>query len=212
MSALIFREKKVLKRLNIIAQDIIELPYLVIDIKLIFMKGIALWITGLPGSGKSTLADEIKKAYPGFIVLRMDEFRKIVTPRPAYSDEERDIVYRALVYLAKIMTENGHDVIIDATGNLRKWRTLARRLMPEYAEVYLKCPLEVAVKRERKRVYTHKAPRGIYKRGAKGWPVPGVRAPYEEPEKPEVVIDTDNVSLKESVRLIKELMKVNIPA
>lgn len=201
-----FREKKVLKRLNIIAQDIIELPYLVIDTKLIFMKGLALWITGLPGSGKSTLADEIKKAYPGFIVLRMDEFRKIVTPKPAYSDEERDIVYRALVYLAKIMTENGHDVIIDATGNLRKWRVLARKLIPKYAEIYLKCPLEVCVKREKKRIVTRKAPKGIYKKGAKGWPVPGVRAPYEEPKKPELVIETDKVSVRQSKGIIKKLI------
>lgn len=78
------------------------------------MKGFALWITGLPGSGKSTLADGIKKLYPKFIILRMDEFRKIVTPKPTYSDIERDIVYRSLVYLAKIMTGQGHNVIIDS--------------------------------------------------------------------------------------------------
>lgn len=190
-----------------IAQDIIELPYLVIDIKLIFMKGIALWITGLPGSGKSTLAGEIKKAYPKFIVLRMDEFRKIVTPKPTYSDFERDIVYRSLVYLAKIMTEQGHNVILDATGNLRKWRELARKLMPKYAEIYLKCPLEVCVKREKKRIVTHKAPKGIYMKGAKGWPVPGLRAPYEEPKKPEIVIETGKVSLRESVKLVKKLIE-----
>lgn len=170
------------------------------------MKGIALWITGLPGSGKSTLADEIKKAYPGFIVLRMDEFRKIVTPRPAYSDEERDIVYRALVYLAKLMTEQGHSVIIDATGNLRKWRVLARKLIPKYAEIYLKCPLAVCIEREKKRIVTRKAPKGIYKKGAKGWPVPGLRAPYEEPEKPEVVIETDAMPAKESARLVMKLI------
>ncbi|MEK6582575.1 MAG: adenylyl-sulfate kinase [Nitrospirota bacterium] len=201
-----FRDKKVLKRLNIIAQDIIELPYLLFDITLILMKGIALWITGLPGSGKSTLADEIKKAYPGFIVLRMDEFRKIVTPKPAYSDEERDIVYRALVYLAKIMTENGHDVIIDATGNLRKWRTLARRLIQKYGEIYLKCPLEVCVKREKNRIVTRKAPKGIYKKGAKGWPVPGINVPYEEPKMPELVIETDKVSVRQSKGIIKKLI------
>ena len=170
-------------------------------------KGIALWITGLPGSGKSTLADEIKKTYPGFIILRMDEFRKIVTPKPTYSDFERDIVYRSLVYLAKIMTEQGHNVILDATGNLRKWRELARKLMPKYAEIYLKCPLEVCVKREKKRIVTHKAPKGIYMKGAKGWPVPGLRAPYEEPKKPELVIETDKVSLRESVKLVKKLIE-----
>jgi adenylylsulfate kinase len=170
------------------------------------MKGLALWITGLPGSGKSTLADGIKKLYPKFILLRMDEFRKVVTPAPTYSDFERDIVYRSLVYLAKIMTEQGHNVIIDATGNLRIWRTLARRLIPKYAEIYLKCPLEVAMKRERKRVYTHKAPKGIYKKGAKGWPVPGINVPYEEPKNPELTIETDRLSVKESVKIIKKMI------
>ncbi len=170
------------------------------------MKGFALWITGLPGSGKSTLADEIKKLYPKFIILRMDAFRKIVTPKPTYSDFERDIVYRSLVYLAKIMTEQEHNVIIDATGNLRMWRSLAKRLIPKYTEVYLKCPLEICMKREGKRLKTHKAPRGIYKKGAKGWPVPGIQAPYEEPLNPELVIETDVVPIEESVRLIKRLI------
>ena len=105
----------------------------------------------------------------------MDEFRKVVTPAPAYSDFERDIVYRSLVYLAKIMTGQGHNVIIDATGNLRRWRTLARRLIPKYAEIYLKCPLEVAMKRERKRTYTHKAPKGIYKKARRAGLCPAFR-------------------------------------
>ena len=98
------------------------------------MSGIALWITGLPGSGKSTVADELKKARPDFAVLRMDELRKIVTPKPTYSDFERDIVYKALVYLSKKLTELEYDVIIDATGNLRKWRDFARQLLPRYME------------------------------------------------------------------------------
>ncbi|MEW6215371.1 MAG: adenylyl-sulfate kinase, partial [Nitrospirota bacterium] len=109
------------------------------------MSGIAIWITGLPGSGKSTVADAFKKAHPKFIVLRMDELRKVVTPEPTYSDYEREIVYRSLVYLAKKLTELGQDVIIDATGNLRRWRELARGLIPRYAEVYLRCPVELCM-------------------------------------------------------------------
>lgn len=182
------------------------MPYPLINIKLILMKAIALWITGLPGSGKSTIADEIKKIYPKFIILRMDEFRKVVTPKPTYSEAERDIVYRSLVYLAKMLTEQGHSVIIDATGNLRKWRDIARKLIPRYGEVYLKCPLELCMERERKRVETRKAPKSIYKKGAKGWPVPGMGAPYEEPKKPEIIIETDVVPIEESVRLIKRLI------
>jgi adenylylsulfate kinase len=173
------------------------------------MPGIVIWITGLPGSGKSTVADEIKKYHPEFVILRMDELRKVVTPEPTYSDSERDIVYRALIYLAKEIAELGHNVIIDATGNLRKWRQLARHLIPGYGEVYLKCPIELCVEREQRRTVTHEAPRNIYKKGAAGWPVPGTVVPYEEPVNPEITINTDKTSLEEMVSAVeKEMAKL----
>lgn len=167
------------------------------------MKGIAIWITGLPGSGKSTIANALKKIYPEFIILRMDELRKVVTPEPTYSDSERELVYRALVYLAKKLTEIGHHVIIDATGNLRKWRDLARHLIPGYREIYLKCPLELCEEREKHRLKRYKAPKDIYKKGAKGWPVPGMVVPYEEPLNPEILIDTYKTSLKDTIAILK---------
>jgi adenylylsulfate kinase len=170
----------------------------------IFMAGSALWITGLPGSGKSTIADAIKARHPDFVILRMDELRKTVTPKPAYSDAERDIVYRSLVFLAKKLTDLGHDVIIDATGNMRKWRTLAREMIPHYTEIYLRCPLEACIHREGKRQKTRGAPRKIYKKGEKGWPVPGINVPYEEPLKPDIIIDTDQVTAREAAELIGE--------
>ena len=167
------------------------------------LSGIALWITGLPGSGKSTVADALKKARPEFIILRMDEIRKVVTPEPTYSDSEREIVYRALVFLAKKLTELGHHVIIDATGNLRKWRELARGIISKYIEVYLRCPLKLCIAREIQRFETHDAPKDIYKKGAEGSPVPGMVVPYEEPLNPEVILDTDKTSLEDSVETIE---------
>ncbi len=172
------------------------------------LSGIALWITGLPGSGKSTVADALKKARPEFIILRMDEFRKVVTPEPTYSDSEREIVYRALVFLAKNLTELGHHVIIDATGNLRKWRDLARGIISKYIEVYLRCPLKLCMEREIQRLDTHNAPKDIYKKGAEGSPVPGMAVPYEEPLNPEVTLDTDKTSLEDSVgRIEREIVR-----
>lgn len=166
------------------------------------MNTVALWITGLPGSGKSAIADGLQARHPAFVVLRMDELRRIITPEPTYSDAERDIVYRSLVCLAKNLADLGHSVIIDATGNLRKWRSLARELIPAYAEVYLKCPVEVCREREQKRKETRGAPRDIYRKAEQGWPVPGVHAPYEEPVNPEIVIDAAVATVEDTVRAI----------
>lgn len=171
------------------------------------MDAVALWITGLPGSGKSTIAEGVRKLHPDFTVLRMDELRRIVTPEPTYSESERDIVYRCLVYTALILVRNGHSVVIDATGNMRKWRDLARQLIKDYGEVYLRCPLEICMEREGRRPDTHGAPKEIYKKGAAGWPVPGVSAPYEAPLNPELVIDSDKVSADEAIGLVESLIK-----
>ncbi len=173
------------------------------------MSGIAVWITGLPGSGKSSITDALKEKLPDFIVLRMDEVRRIVTPEPSYSDAERDIVYRCLVLLAKNLTEAGHNVIIDATGNLKKWRELARSVIRCFVEIYLKCDIEECRRREAKRQDLRGAPRDIYKKGEAGWPVPGVNVPYEEPVRPEIVIETQSTSVEAATYIISDYIRKN---
>lgn len=166
-----------------------------------------IWITGLPGSGKSTVALTVKEKIPDAVILRMDELRKIITPEPTYSDAEREHVYRALVFTAKTIYELGHNVIIDATGNKKCWRALARELVPDFFEIYLKCPLELCMEREKARLDTHAAPTKIYEKGKAGWPVPGIKVPYEEPGNPEIIIDTEKESPAIAAEKIVKLLK-----
>jgi adenylylsulfate kinase len=171
----------------------------------------AVWITGLPASGKSVLAGataaQLGAGGETVVVLELDEIRRIVTPSPTYTDTERDVVYRALVYMASALTTSGIPVIIDATAHRRAWRDLARRLIPRFAEVQLVCPLDVCRERERLREAGH-APRGIYARaGRPGAMVPGVDLPYEPAVRPELAIDTRLEDIGLSVSRIVALTK-----
>ncbi len=167
---------------------------------------LAVWITGLPGSGKSTISEAFRRKHPEFIILRIDELRRIVTPEPTYSEEEREYVYRALVFTARKLQDAGHDVIIDATGNMRRWRDLARKVLDNFREVYLRCNLELCAQREMKRRVRHAAPKDIYRKAQEGWPVPGVNVPYEEPESPELVIDTEKTEVSRAVEMLESLI------
>jgi adenylylsulfate kinase len=169
------------------------------------MTNFCIWITGLPGSGKSTVAQEVeqrfKEAEIPVVTLNLDHIRTYLTPEPRYSEEERELVYRALAYMAKLLVEAGEkDVILDATGNRRSFREFAREIIPEFAEIYVRCPLEICRAREavregedvEKDLYI-KAGEGRLKGG-----LPGVSAPYEEPLRPEVLVPSDELSPVES--------------
>lgn len=175
--------------------------------------GWCVWVTGLPGSGKSTvarlLADKLRAMGVHAYVLSSDALRRVITPSPRYTDEERDIVYGALVYIAKILTDNGVNVIIDATGNRRRYREYARREIPLFMEAYLRCPLKVCIEREAKRgADAYGAPRGIYAKAFRGesGTVPGLGSPYEEPLNPEVTVDSDKLSPEECAERILEVI------
>ena len=166
----------------------------------------AIWITGLPGSGKSVLARaaaaELQASGEPVVVLELDEIRKVITPLATHSDVEREIVYRALIYMAAALTEYGTPVIIDATAHRREWRELARRLLPRFAEVQLVCPLDECQKRERERTQAS-APPQIYARGGRpGARVPGIDVPYEASAHAELTVDTQHETPANAVRTI----------
>jgi adenylylsulfate kinase len=154
-------------------------------------KGFAIWMTGLPASGKSSLAraveDRLQAAGIPVQILESDKVRKEILPDSGYSREERDLFYRLLSYIGVLLVENGIHVIFDATANRREYRDLARKGIPRFMEVFVRCPLAVCQSRD---------PKGIYRRGREGETrtVPGLQEPYEEPEFPEVVVDSEGES------------------
>jgi adenylylsulfate kinase len=156
----------------------------------------AVWFTGLPGSGKTTVARATERALAArgvrARVLELDEIRRVLTPEPKYTEEERAVVYAALAYMAKLLTDEGVNVIIDATGNLRKYRDKAYVLIGNFGEIYIRCPMEVCMAREAGRTAQF-TPKGIYRKGKTGRSatVPGLNVPYEPPLKPIVTIDCE---------------------
>ena len=169
----------------------------------------AIWITGPPASGKSAIARavaaELQARGQPVKWLELDEVRASITPAPRYTDAERDVVYRALGYMAALLVEAGQPVLIDATAHRRVWRDLVREAVPRFAEVQLVCPIEICRERERTRTSSH-APRNIYaKAGRPGATVPGVDVAYEVALAPELLIDTSADSLAKSVERVVHL-------
>jgi adenylylsulfate kinase len=149
-------------------------------------QGFAIWLTGLPASGKSSITRELvtllRARGVAAVVLESDAMRKILTPDPTYSEEERDLFYSNLALVGELITRSGANVIFDATANKREYRDRARRLIAKFIEVYVACPLEVCTKRD---------PKGIYARAALGktTTVPGLQAAYEPPLQPDLTLD-----------------------
>jgi adenylylsulfate kinase len=166
-------------------------------------KGWALWITGLPSSGKSTLAREVLQRLSELgiraQILESDELRRVLTPQATYTEEERDRFYEAMIYIGHLLVENSVNVIFDATANKRRYREEARRKIGRFLEVYAKCPLSICLARDAK---------GIYKaaKGGRASTVPGIQVPYEEPENPEVIVETDRTKPEEGAKVIVEAL------
>lgn len=167
----------------------------------------AVWITGLPASGKSTIASklvaQLLERGVDVALLESDELRKIFTPRPRYDPEERDTFYRQMVYIGALLTQHRVPVIFDATANRRVYRDWARQQIPKFVEAYVDCPLMTCIARD---------PKGIYRRAREGKveTVPGLQAPYEVPEKPEIILHGDRDAPEdEARRVITKLVEMN---
>jgi adenylyl-sulfate kinase len=166
--------------------------------------GFAIWLTGLPAAGKTTLARGVahvlRERGLRIQVLDSDQLRHVLTPEPNYTREERDWYYQVMVFMGKLLTQNGVNVAFAATANRRSYRHRAREAIGRFTEIYVRCSLETCVARDDK---------GIYKKALAGeaTTVPGLQVPYEPPRNPEIVVDTERSTKEEGVRMILDRLE-----
>jgi len=171
-------------------------------------KGAIIWLTGLSGAGKSTVATELERELFQMglhtYILDGDNIRHGLSANLGFSPEDRTENIRRVGEVAKLMMDAGTLVITAFISPYRDDRRLARSLVNEgeFVEVYVNAPLEVCEQRDSK---------GLYKKARAGQIAnfTGVSAPYEAPEKPEVIIHTDKQTPAECVAHIIDYLKVH---
>lgn len=170
-------------------------------------KSAVLWFTGLSGAGKSTLAHAVEEQLfqYGFntFVLDGDNVRHGLCGDLSFSNEDRKENIRRISETAKLMLEAGIITLTAFISPFRAERTMSRNLMPhgDFIEIYCYCPLAVCETRDVKGLY-NKARKGEIKEFT------GISSPYEEPDKPELRIDTSALSLEASVSQVIELLRL----
>lgn len=161
--------------------------------------GFTLWFTGLSGAGKSTIANILKKKLKErglkVEVLDGDVVRTHLSKGLGFSKEDRDTNIRRIGYVASILSRNAVIAITAAISPYRVIREEVREMHENFVEVYAKCPLEVAEKRDTK---------GLYKKARAGEisQFTGVSDPYEEPLNPEIIVETSKQTPEQSATRI----------
>jgi adenylyl-sulfate kinase len=163
-------------------------------------KGFTLWFTGLSGSGKTTITDivrdELKRRGSRVEVLDGDIVRQNLSKGLGFSKEDRDTNIRRIAFVADLLSRNGVPVITAAISPYREIRDEARELMDgRMIEAYVKASVEECERRDAKGLYA-KARAGEIKEFT------GVSDPYEPPEDPELVLETEQETPEESAAKI----------
>jgi len=171
-------------------------------------KGRVLWLTGLSGSGKSTLAfaleHELFLRGQSCYVLDGDRVRQGLNSDLGFAPEDRRENLRRMGEVARILLDGGQIVIAALISPHAPDRQMVRDMFqPEdFCEIYVNCSLAACEQRD---------PKGLYQRARSG-EIPqftGISAPYDVPEQPELVINTEFLSVEESVILIMETLELS---
>ncbi|MCU9614738.1 adenylyl-sulfate kinase [Caldibacillus lycopersici] len=169
-------------------------------------KSCVLWFTGLSGSGKSTLANavdyELFKNHYYSYVLDGDNIRHGLNKDLGFQEYDRKENIRRIGEVAKLFVDSGIIVSTAFISPFQEDRNRIREMFAqdEFIEIYLQCPIQVCEKRD---------PKGLYSKARKG-EIPhftGISSPYEKPQNPEIIIDTNQLSIHQSVQKVLAYLK-----
>ncbi|MFC5652869.1 adenylyl-sulfate kinase [Paenibacillus solisilvae] len=167
----------------------------------------ALWLTGLSGSGKSTLAFRLEKELYerniGSYVLDGDNIRHGLNRDLGFSEEDRKENIRRIGEVSKLFVDAGLFVLAAFISPNENDRSMVRELFPsgDFLEVYVKCSLEECERRD---------PKGLYLKARAGT-IPnftGVSAQYDVPRTPDIIVDTEMMSVEEAVGFLLEQLEL----
>jgi adenylylsulfate kinase len=169
-------------------------------------KSVVLWFTGLSGSGKSTLAhaveEQLHRSGLNTFVLDGDNVRHGLCSDLGFSDADRKENIRRIGETAKLLVEAGIITLTAFISPFQAERAVARNLIPQgdFIEIHCFCPLAVCEQRDVK---------GLYKKARQGEinNFTGISSPYEEPQNPELRIDTSQLTLEQSVEQVISLLR-----
>src|SRR5688572_28017596 len=156
-------------------------------------------MTGFSGAGKTTIALELerrlKEMGARFERLDGDTVREGLTRDLGFSKEDRDKNIERVTFVAKLLSRNGVGVVASFISPYREARDKVRQETTNFIEVHVNASVEVCAGRDVK---------GLYAKALRG-EIPnftGVSDPYEAPENPEIIVNTANETLEESVGII----------
>jgi adenylylsulfate kinase len=172
-------------------------------------QGKIIWLTGLSGAGKTTISVNLKSIleFSGHKVEQLDgdDLRKIF-PGTGFTKDERIAHCKRIAFLASRLAHHGITVIVSlispyqAARDWGRFMTAHEQDTNKFYEVYVKCPIDECQRRD---------PKGLYKKVKDGQisNMTGIDDPYEEPENPDLILETDKETVLESVEKILKLMR-----
>lgn len=162
-----------------------------------------VWFTGLPLSGKTTIANLVyeKLKRDGIKVQRLDskDVRSLF-PEVGYTREERNRHIKRVGHLVSILEKQGVSTVASFISPYKESREFVRKLVRNFVEVYVKASVEACMKRDRS---------GLYERAIKGEikNFTGISDVYEEPVKPDIVLDTEKISPEVAAGIVYDYLK-----